>query len=91
MCCLFLPFAVNHMYRACKRCRAFQAMAFTWGLAICLILSGRYMNRRKHLTFSIVIAAICCLQIPFGTILGVFTLIVLSRPSVKAMYMAATP
>jgi hypothetical protein len=62
---------------------------FAWGLAICLFLSGRYMAKRRHLTFSIVVAAISCLQIPFGTILGVFTLIVLSRPSVKAMYAAA--
>jgi len=66
-------------------------MIFTWGLAICLFLSGRYMTSRRHLTFSIVIAAISCLQIPFGTILGVFTLIVLSRPSVKAMYASPPP
>jgi hypothetical protein len=61
-------------------------MVFAWGLATCLFLFGRYMQRRRHLTFSIVVAAISCLQIPFGTVLGVFTLIVLSRRSVKTMY-----
>jgi hypothetical protein len=61
-------------------------IVFAWGLATCLFLSGRYMQRRRHLTFSIVVAAISCLQIPFGTVLGVFTLIVLSRQSVKTMY-----
>jgi hypothetical protein len=61
-------------------------MLFAWGLATCLFLSGRFMSRRRHLTFSIVVAAISCLQIPFGTVLGVFTLIVLSRQSVKAIY-----
>jgi hypothetical protein len=64
-------------------------LLFAWGLATCLFLSGRYMAKRRHLTFSIVIAALSCLQIPFGTILGVFTLIVLSRQSVKLMYGAA--
>lgn len=61
-------------------------MLFAWGLATCLFLSGRFMSCRRHLTFSIVVAGISCLQIPFGTLLGVFTLIVLSRQSVKAMY-----
>jgi hypothetical protein len=64
-------------------------MLFAWGLATCLFLSGRFMSKRRHLTFSIVVAALSCLQIPFGTILGVFTLIVLSRQSVKLMYGAA--
>jgi hypothetical protein len=64
-------------------------LLFAWGLATCLFLSGRFMAARRRLTFSIVIAAISCLQIPFGTVLGVFTLIVLSRQSVKAMYEAA--
>jgi hypothetical protein len=64
-------------------------MLFAWGLATCLFLSGRFMSKRRHLTFSIVVAALGCLQIPFGTILGVFTLIVLSRQSVKLMYGAA--
>ena len=57
-----------------------------WGLAICLFVSGRFLKERRHYMFSMVIAAISCLQIPFGTILGVFTIIVLSRPSVKMIY-----
>ncbi|MGD0769961.1 MAG: hypothetical protein ABSB42_17385 [Tepidisphaeraceae bacterium] len=66
-----------------------MVMLLTWGIATCLFISGRFMARRQHLTFSIVVAAISCIQVPFGTILGVFTLIVLSRPSVKAIYRAA--
>lgn len=34
-------------------------------------------------------AAILCMFIPFGTILGVFTLIVLSRESVRQLYLRA--
>lgn len=63
-------------------------LLMSWGIATCLFLSGRFMANRRNMTFSIVIAAISCLQIPFGTILGVFTLIVLTRPSVKALYLS---
>jgi len=56
------------------------------GTGLCLIFSGRFLAKRKNYMFSIVIAAISCLQFPFGTVLGVFTIIVLSRASVKAMY-----
>jgi hypothetical protein len=36
--------------------------------------------------FCIVAACIACLQQPFGTILGVFSIIVLMRPSVKTAF-----
>jgi hypothetical protein len=36
-------------------------------------------------------AAIACMFMPFGTILGVFSIIVLVRPSVKSLFDAATP
>ncbi len=49
-------------------------------------LSGVFLKRRKHRIFSIVVAALNCLHVPFGTILGVLTIIVLSRDSVRRMY-----
>ena len=57
-------------------------------LTVCAlnILSGIFLRQRKHRTFSIVIAALDCLQIPFGTVLGVFTIIVLQRDSVRQSY-----
>jgi hypothetical protein len=61
-------------------------MALGWALATCLIISGRFLQKRRNYMFSFVIAAISCLQIPFGTLLGIFTIIVLSRDSVKAIY-----
>jgi len=33
-----------------------------------------------------IVAGITCLSVPIGTVLGVFTLLVLSRPSVKQMF-----
>ena len=62
-----------------------------WTIAALIILAGRSIARRKHHTFCLVTAAICCLQIPFGTALGVFTFIVLLRPSVKLMFAPAAP
>ena len=59
-----------------------------WTLAICLLIAGRSLSRRRHYTFCTVIAGIACIFMPFGTVLGIFTLIVLSRPSVKAMFTA---
>lgn len=60
-----------------------------WGAAICTFVSGRYLARRRKRLFSFVMAAILCMFIPFGTILGVFTLIVLSRESVRQLYLRA--
>jgi lysylphosphatidylglycerol synthetase-like protein (DUF2156 family) len=55
-------------------------------LAISTIFSGRFLSRHKKYWFSFVIACILCVFTPFGTILGVFTIIVLSRQSVKELY-----
>ena len=49
-------------------------------------LSARFLRGRRHRTFSLIVAGINCLGIPLGTILGVFTLIVLLRPSVRTLY-----
>ena len=57
-------------------------------MAICILIAGRCLSRRKHYTFALVMACIECLFIPFGTILGVFTIIALSRESVKELFAA---
>ncbi len=57
-----------------------------WATAICVILAGRFLARRVHYTYCLVVAAIACLFTPAGTVLGVFTILVLMRPSVKAMF-----
>ncbi len=58
------------------------------GLAttVALVISGLGLRKRRRRTFSFVVACLICLNVPFGTALGVFTLIVLSRASVKALY-----
>jgi len=56
------------------------------GAGFCNLLSGFCLMKKKHRTFSLVVACLNCLQIPFGTILGVFTIIALSRDSVRKLY-----
>jgi hypothetical protein len=59
-----------------------------WTLAILKIIAGRCLARRRRRAFCVVVACVCCVLPPLGTILGVFTLIVLNRPSVKALFEA---
>ena len=59
-------------------------------MAICILITGRSLVLRKRYHFVFVMACIECLFIPFGTILGVFTIVVLSRESVRALFSAAT-
>lgn len=61
-------------------------VALGWTTGILTILSGRGIARRRGRTFSIVMAGLNCLSFPIGTTLGVFTLIVLLRASVIALY-----
>ena len=58
-------------------------------MAICILIAGRCLSRRKGYSFALVIACIECLFVPFGTILGVFTIVALSRESVKALFLNA--
>jgi hypothetical protein len=58
-------------------------------MAICILIAGRCLSRRRCYSFALVMACIECLFVPFGTILGVFTIVALSRESVKALFSGA--
>ncbi|HET7227100.1 MAG TPA: hypothetical protein VFJ55_00540 [Chthoniobacterales bacterium] len=55
-------------------------------LAVCIIIAGRSLAQRRRYLFVFVIACCECLFMPFGTVLGVFTIVLLSRESVKAAF-----
>ena len=57
-----------------------------WTLAVLVLIAGRFIARRKHYTFCFVVACIECLSVPFGTVLGVFTILVLNRQTVKELF-----
>ena len=69
---------------------ALSVVGITLGLtySILLVLSGTYLRKRIHYTFCLVMAGIACIFMPFGTVLGVFTIVVLVRPSVKGLFAA---
>ncbi|HZQ48454.1 MAG TPA: zinc ribbon domain-containing protein [Verrucomicrobiae bacterium] len=60
--------------------------AFLVTASVLNLLSGVFLLQRRHRVFSLVVAGLNCLHIPFGTVLGIFTIMVLSRGSVRAMY-----
>jgi len=59
-------------------------------MAICILVAGRSLALRKGYSFALVMACIECLFLPFGTILGVFTIVVLSRESVRRLFSTAS-
>ncbi|HTA92164.1 MAG TPA: hypothetical protein VK745_21440 [Polyangiaceae bacterium] len=50
------------------------------------ILAGRALAKRERKTLCLVVACLNCVHMPLGTLLGVFTLVVLARPSVQALF-----
>jgi len=61
-------------------------MALLWTFAVVTFLAGRALAARTKRTFCMVVAGINCVNVPFGTVLGVFTILVLTRPSVQELF-----
>ena len=57
-----------------------------WALAVLIAYAGRSLQTRRRYTYCLVMAGVECIFMPFGTVLGVFTIIVLMRDSVKEMF-----
>lgn len=57
-----------------------------WTFAACIFMTARSLAARKRYYFCMVIHAISCLFFPFGTILGVLSIIVMQRPAVRALF-----
>jgi hypothetical protein len=55
-------------------------------IAVCTALAGRFIARRKRYWFIFVMACIQCSFFPFGTALGILTIVTLSRESVKTLF-----
>lgn len=58
--------------------------------AACFALTGKYLAQHRNWIFCMVMAGIACTMMPIGTALGIFTILVLNRPSVRALF-AGTP
>jgi len=60
-------------------------------ITVLLFLAGKSLQRRHHRTFCMVMAGLCCLQIPWGTAIGICAINVLNRPSVRMLFELNTP
>ncbi len=72
-------FAMFRWFATIFGCYALLSLLLNVSSGICLVL-------RKYRVFSLVVAGINCLYVPFGTALGVMTIIVLTRESVQSIY-----
>lgn len=78
---------------------AFEAMMMFYVLIGLLVFIAMVMNflvaraisKRQWRVFIIVVSALNCLSFPLGTALGVFTLVVMCRPSVAHSFSRAAP
>ena len=59
--------------------------------AICYAYAGRCLDRRRHYMYCLIMAGIGCMFMPFGTVLGVFTIIELQKDHVRAMFARTVP
>ncbi len=58
-----------------------------WAFAGCLVFAGRSLASRKRYTFCLIVSGLeCVLCNPLGTVLGVFSIVILMRPSVRGLF-----
>lgn len=57
-----------------------------WTLAGLTVYAGRCLASRKRHLFCTIFAGVNCCLVPIGTVLGVFTIIVLNRPTVRRLF-----
>jgi hypothetical protein len=55
-------------------------------IAVCMIVAGEKLKKCKNRVFCMVVAGIECMFMPFGTVLGVFTLITLNKESIQEIF-----
>jgi hypothetical protein len=72
-------------------CLGSAAVAFGWTMAAFMVVVGRSLTARKRHLLCVVVAALECLWMPFGTILGIFTLLLIMKPHVRALFVVGTP
>ncbi|MCA9017549.1 MAG: hypothetical protein KDA77_19655 [Planctomycetaceae bacterium] len=66
----------------------FGFVLFLIGVVIlfCIILTGQSLARYENYQYCLIVAMLECLIIPVGTLLGILTILVLRRESVKELF-----
>ena len=61
-------------------------LTVSWTAATLVLFAGRRIAKRTNLTYCQIVAGLECLCVPFGTILGIFSLITLTKPEIKETF-----
>ena len=59
--------------------------------ATCLAAAGRFLKARRHYQFCLAMAGLACVFMPFGTALGIFTIVFLTKQDVREQFKRAAP
>lgn len=72
---------------------AFGGVFFLMAASLAMVkyLTASYLKKRRSPTFCLVVAGISCLSIPYGTLLGISTFVVMGRPSVSRLFERRDP
>jgi hypothetical protein len=65
----------------------FAFLLFVIFMSILKFVSGSHLKKRKSRILCMIVAGVNCLEFPYGTLLSIFTFLVLSRSSVKKLFM----
>lgn len=65
---------------------AVSLIGFGMTLAVLFAMVARRLRQRRGYMFCVIASAVSCLSMPFGTVLGVFALIVLTKAPIKALF-----
>jgi hypothetical protein len=61
-------------------------------MGVLKLVSGSHIKKRKSRILCMVVAGVNCLEFPYGTLLSIFTFLVLNRSSVKKLFVeSGTP
>lgn len=61
-----------------------------WGLAALMVVTGRSLSARRRHTLCLVVAFLEAMLAPFGTVLGLLTILLLIQPTVRARFEGET-
>lgn len=64
-------------------------MLIGWTMAVMVLIAGRKLSKRQSRVFCMVIAGLECMFMPFGTVLGVFTIVLLNKDSIIEIFNAS--
>lgn len=62
-----------------------------WVYAGFILVAGRFLAKHRHYMFCLVMGGVECIFMPFGTVLGVFTIVILMRDPVKRLFFLGDP